>query len=72
MTGMCTGEELYRAMYFTHRLHREQGGNFDFACLTDAPSHSWFLPTLFSDAGVKAFSNGANQSRAPDPALQRA
>ena len=65
MTGVCSGEELYRAMYFTHRLHREHGGNFDFACITDAPSHSWFLPTLFSDVGVKGFSNGANQSRAP-------
>ncbi len=65
MTGICSGEELYRAMYYTHRLHREHGGNFDFACITDAPSHSWFLPTLFSDVGVKGFSNGANQSRAP-------
>jgi alpha-mannosidase len=65
MTGLCTGEELYRAMYFTHRIHREHGGNFDTACLTDAPSHSWFLPTLFSDVGIKAFSNGANQTRAP-------
>jgi len=65
MTGICSGEELYRAMYFTHRLHRERGGNFDFACITDAPSHTWFLPTLLSDVGVKGFSNGANQSRAP-------
>jgi hypothetical protein len=65
MTGLCTGEELYRAMYFTHQLHREHGGNFDSACLTDAPSHSWFLPTLFSDVGIKGFSNGANQTRAP-------
>jgi len=65
MTGLCTGEELYRAMYFTHRLHRAEGSDFDFACLTDAPSHSWFLPTLLRDAGVKAFSNGANQTRAP-------
>lgn len=65
MTGICSGEELYRAMYFTHRLHREHDGNFDFACLTDAPSHSWFLPTLFSDAGIKGFANGANQTRAP-------
>lgn len=65
MTGLCTGEELYRAMSFTHRLHRTEGSDFDFACLTDAPSHSWFLPTLLRDAGVKAFSNGANQSRAP-------
>ncbi|MBI4662135.1 MAG: hypothetical protein HY735_25215 [Verrucomicrobia bacterium] len=65
MTGLCTGEELYRAMYFTHRLHRERGGNFDFACLTDAPSHTWFLPSLLADVGIKAFSNGSNQTRAP-------
>ncbi len=65
MTGICSGEELYRAMYYTHRLHREQHSNFDFACITDAPSHSWFLPTLFADVGVKGFSNGSNQSRAP-------
>ncbi len=65
MTGVCSGEELYRAMYFTHRLHRERGANFDFACITDAPSHSWFLPTLFTDVGIKGFSNGSNQSRAP-------
>ncbi len=65
MTGLCTGEELYRSMYFTQRLHREQGSSFDFACLTDAPSHTWFLPTLLQDVGVKCFSNGSNQSRAP-------
>ena len=65
MTGICSGEELYRAMYFTHRLHKERGSNFDFACITDAPSHSWFLPTLLSDVGIKAFANGSNQTRAP-------
>lgn len=65
MTGICTGEELHRSMYYTQELHREQGTNFDFACLTDAPSHSWFLPTLLSDVGIKGFSNGSNQGRAP-------
>jgi hypothetical protein len=65
MTGLCSGEELYRAMYFTQRLRRERGSTFDFACLTDAPSHSWFLPALLSDVGVKCFSNGSNQTRAP-------
>ena len=65
MTGICSGEELHRAMYFTQALHREHGSNFDFACLTDAPSHSWFLPTLLSDVGIQAFSNGSNQTRAP-------
>lgn len=65
MTGLCTGEELYRALYLTHRYHRTEGSDFDFACLTDAPSHTWFLPTLLRDVGVKAFANGANQTRAP-------
>jgi len=65
MTGICTGEELYRAMYYTHALHRQHGSNFDFACLTDAPSHTWFLPSLLSEVGVRAFSNGSNQTRAP-------
>lgn len=65
LTGTCTGEELYRSMYYTHKLHLEHGSNFNFACLTDAPSHSWFLPTLLTDVGIKAFSNGSNQGRAP-------
>ena len=65
MTGICTGEELYRALYYTQRLHREQGTNFNFACLTDVPSHSWFLPTLLTDVGIPAFANGSNQGRAP-------
>jgi len=65
LTGTCSGEELYRALYFAHQLHREEGGNFDYACLTDVPSHSWFLPTLLSDVGVKRFANGSNQTRAP-------
>ncbi|MEX2091702.1 MAG: glycoside hydrolase family 38 C-terminal domain-containing protein [Pirellulales bacterium] len=65
MTGICTGEELYRALYYTHRLHREHGTNFDFACLTDVPSHSWFLPTLLKEVGIPAFANGSNQGRAP-------
>lgn len=65
MTGICTGEELHRSMYYTHELHRQHGSNFDYACLTDAPSHSWYLPTLLSDVGIKGFANGSNQGRAP-------
>lgn len=65
MTGICTGEEIYRSLYYTQKLHREHGTNFDFACLTDAPSHSWFLPTLLKDVGIKGFANGSNQGRAP-------
>ena len=65
LTGLCSGAELYRAMYFTHMLHREQGSDFDFACLTDAPSHTWFLPSLLAEAGIQGFALGSNQARAP-------
>lgn len=65
MTGLCTGEELYRSLYFSEGLHREYGIPLKFACLTDAPSHSWFVPTLLADAGVPGFANGSNQTRAP-------
>ena len=65
LTGVCTGEELYRSLYYTHKLHLDYGTGFDYACLTDAPSHSWFLPTLLTDVGIKVFSNGSNQARAP-------
>jgi alpha-mannosidase len=65
LTGLCTGEELYRAIYFAYRMHKEHGSNFSFASLTDAPSHTWFLPSLLTDVGIKVFANGSNQTRAP-------
>ena len=69
LTGLCSGEELYRSLYYAYRLHQEHGSNFNSACLTDAPSHTWFLPSLLADAGIRAFSNGSNQTRAPILAL---
>ncbi|MCX6622155.1 MAG: polysaccharide lyase family protein, partial [Acidobacteria bacterium] len=65
MTGMCTGEELYRSLYYAKGLGRKHGIPIRFACLTDAPSHSWFTPTLLADTGVEGFANGSNQTRAP-------
>jgi hypothetical protein len=65
MTGMCTGEEMYRLLYFSKSLQKKYGIPLKFACLTDAPSHSWFVPTLLSDAGISGFANGSNQTRAP-------
>ena len=65
MTGMCTGEELYRSLYYAKGLGKKHGIPIRFACLTDAPSHSWFTPTLLKDSGVEGFANGSNQTRAP-------
>jgi hypothetical protein len=65
LTGLCTGEELYRSLYFSKGLQHKYGVPMRFACLTDTPSHSWFLPTLLADAGVRGFADGSNQTRAP-------
>jgi len=65
LTGLCSGEELYRSLYFAYRLHKEHGANFNSACLTDVPSETWFLPSLLADVGIRAYSNASNQTRAP-------
>jgi hypothetical protein len=65
MSGLCTGEEMYRSLYFAKSLQRKYGIPMKFACLTDTPSHTWFLPSLLADAGITGFALGSNQTRAP-------
>ncbi|MCC6861299.1 MAG: hypothetical protein IT158_22215 [Bryobacterales bacterium] len=65
MTGLCTGEEMYRSLYYSKSLQRKHAVPLRFACLTDAPSHTAFVPALLSDAGVAGFAIGSNQTRAP-------
>jgi hypothetical protein len=65
MSGLCTGEELHRSLYFTKSLQRKYGVPLKFACLTDTPSHTAFLPSLLADAGVSGFALGSNQTRGP-------
>ena len=65
LTGLCSGEELYRAMYFSASLHREHGVPIRSASLTDTPSQSWGLSSALADAGVAGFALGSNQHRGP-------
>jgi alpha-mannosidase len=65
MTGLCTGEEMHRLLYYSQGLRKKYGIPLKFACLTDAPSHTWFVPSLLNEAGVPGFANGSNQTRAP-------
>ncbi|GMU22857.1 MAG: hypothetical protein AMXMBFR13_29410 [Phycisphaerae bacterium] len=65
LTGLCSGEELIRNLYYSARLHRESGVPFESHTLTDAPSHVWSLPTVLAGAGIKYLSVGVNQTRAP-------
>jgi len=65
LSGLCSGEELYRSLYFAYRLHKEHGINFDSASFSDAPTHSWFVPSLLAEVGIRSFANAINQNRAP-------
>ncbi|MFB3923264.1 MAG: glycoside hydrolase family 38 C-terminal domain-containing protein [Terriglobia bacterium] len=65
LSGLCSGEELYRSLYFAYRLHKDHGINFDSASFSDAPTHTWFVPSLLADVGIRGFANAINQNRAP-------
>lgn len=65
-------ETLVRGMDFSSRINRKYGFALPRgAKLTDVPSHSWVLPTLLTQAGVKILHIGCNPgSKSPDvPAL---
>lgn len=61
--GLLSGEEFYRAMYFSKSLNRKHGVPMKFACLTDTPSQPWSVPSLLADAGVIGFALASNQHR---------
>lgn len=63
MSGMCTGEEMYRSLYYTKSLAKRHGVPMKFACLTDTPSHTWFTPSVLAENGVVGFALGSNQTR---------
>ena len=61
-------ETLVRGMEFSSALSRKYGKPLSCSAkVTDVPNHSWFLPTLLANAGVKFLHIGANnQCIAPD------
>ncbi len=63
LTGLATGEEMYRALYFSAALRRKYGIPVRAASLTDTPSHPWSLPSLLADAGIRGFALASNQHR---------
>jgi hypothetical protein len=61
--GLTSGEEFYRAMYFSKSLNRKYGVPMKFASLTDTPSQPWSVPSMLADAGIIGFALGSNQHR---------
>lgn len=65
LTGLCTGEELLRALEPAQRVAREARASSLTACLNDVPSAVGTLPMLLRHAGVRYFVNAVNQDRGP-------
>ena len=64
-TGRVNIENLLRSFYPSHRLNRENGGDFDQAIITDLPSHSWSYPSAMASAGLKYLILAGNNDLGP-------
>jgi len=64
-TSVCSGEELYRALYAAEKFRRDHNAPITTASLTDTPSQCWSVPSYLADAGVKGFVLASNQHRGP-------
>lgn len=69
-TEFCGLEEYIRGLYISRRLSEAHGYHPEDAKTTDVPGHTWFLPGLLADAGVKFIQMGSNPCSTP-PAVPR-
>lgn len=65
LTGLCSHEEACRLFSFAHGLHQKHGVPFDSAMISDVPTQEASLPMLLSGSGIRYFSSGINNTRAP-------
>ncbi|HEY3245024.1 MAG TPA: hypothetical protein VGM03_16910, partial [Phycisphaerae bacterium] len=63
LSGLCTGEELYRLFSFAGAFARAQQIDLTTATITDAPSHTWSLPQVLASCGIQFLSIGSNPDR---------
>jgi hypothetical protein len=64
LSGLCTGEELYRLFSFAGGFARMHRVDLKTATITDAPSHTWSLPQVLASCGIEFLSIGSNTDRA--------
>lgn len=64
-TEFCGLEEFIRGMYFSRQLSKEYGKWPISAKMTDVPGHTWILPSLLHNAGVKFLHLGSNPACVP-------
>lgn len=65
LTGLCSHEEACRLLAFAHGLHQKHGLPYGSAMISDVPTQEASLPMLLSGSGIRYFSSGINNTRAP-------
>lgn len=65
LTGLCSHEEACRLLAFAHRLHKSHGVPYQSAMISDVPTQEASLPMLLAGSGIRYFSSGINNTRAP-------
>lgn len=59
-------ETLVRGFRFSNELSRKYGKPLSISAkMSDVPQHSWFIPTLLANAGIKFFHIGTNNQCIP-------
>ena len=64
-TGLASQEELHRLAYFSTRFSREHRLPLLYANQTDVPAHSWALPSILGNMGVRYLAISSNPFRGP-------
>jgi len=64
-TGFPSLENTIRSLYPSYQFHLRNGGDFDYANITDVPSCTWSYASVLAAAGVKYFVDASDNWRAP-------
>jgi alpha-mannosidase len=62
LTGLCRPEELLQLFRYSEVLRKQCGVPLDSAMLSDVPGFTWGTVTALSQAGIRYFSCGPNNS----------
>jgi len=65
LTGFPSLETLIRSLYPAFQFHQKNGGDADYANITDVPSYSWSYASVMSAAGLKYFISGCDNDNGP-------
>ncbi len=65
LTGFPGLETLIRSLYPAFQFHQKNGGDADYADITDVPTYSWSYASVLAAAGLKYFVSGCDNDNGP-------